>query len=221
MYKILIVEDEKISADYLKSILVKQGWDVVEIVDNAIDVIRSVNSYKPDLILMDIMINGPISGCEAAINVRTISNCHIIFLTAFVDEEMISYAADAKADGYLMKPYNEQEIIANISLLFSKSNDFIKDIPLIENTYLNYQNDLLYQDGEVVKLGPKSLKIIQTLCRNKNSYISYEELYKNIWNDEFNLKKLQMMVCRIREVVGENFIENIQEKGYIIKSSCK
>lgn len=63
MYKILIVEDELIPAEYLKTLLESKGWCVVGIVDNAVDTLKSVKKHNPDLILMDIMINDAKSGC--------------------------------------------------------------------------------------------------------------------------------------------------------------
>lgn len=216
MYKILIVEDEVISANYLKSILLKHDWQVVDIVDNATDVIKSVKKYNPDLILMDVMINGPASGCDAALHVRTISNCDIIFLSAFADEEMICYAMSVHANGYLMKPYKEQEIIANISLLSSKHKHSKKHLEL-QNTKFHYKNELLYKDGEALKMGPISLKIIKILYENKNKYINYENLYQSVWSDKINLKKLQMAICRIRDIAGKDIIDNIKELGYKIR----
>ena len=216
MYKILIVEDEVISANYLKLVLSKQGWEVVDIVDNAVDTIKSVKKYDPHLILMDIMINGPTSGCDTALEVRAISNCSIIFLTAFADEEMISYAMNVNANGYLMKPYKEQEIIANISLLASKKYPTKNSITQ-KPTIFTYKNGLLYKNDEIIKLSPKLLQIIKVLYKNQNQFTSYEDLYKSIWDDELNLKKLQMAICRIREIVGKDLIDNIKELGYKIK----
>lgn len=218
MYKILIVEDEMISANYLKQILSKQGWEVVDIVDNAVDAIKSVKKHDPHLILMDIMINGPLSGCDTALQIRAISSCSIIFLTAFANEEMISYATNINANGYLMKPYIEQEIVANISLLASQKYPSKNIIPK-ESTIFTYKNNLLYKNDKMVKLSPKSLQIIKVLYKNKNQYMSYEDLYKNIWDDELNLKKLQMAICRIREIVGKDLIDNIKEFGYRIQQN--
>ena len=86
MYKILIVEDELIAAEYLKMILEKKGWSVVDIVDNGVNALESVAKYNPHLVLMDIMIKGSKSGCEVAMNIRNISNCSIIFTTAYADD---------------------------------------------------------------------------------------------------------------------------------------
>lgn len=220
MYKILIVENETIAGEYLKSILETRGWNVLDVVDNGADVIKSIKKHNPDLILMDIMINGPKSGCEVAIDVRKTSNCAIVFLTAYADDEMISYAMQVKADGYIIKPYNEKEIIASISLLSAKNcvNDNNFKITKIKGGFcFNHKSGLIYKDGEVIRLGPKAIKLIRILCDNRDNYVSYEKLYENIWEDKINLKKLQMVVYRIREICKIDFLENINGVGYQIK----
>lgn len=220
MYNILIVEDEVIAAEYLKSILEKRGWSVVDIVDNCHDAIKAVKKYNPNLILMDIMINGPKSGCEAALDVRKFSNSAIVFTSAYADEEMINYAMQVEADGYIIKPYNEKEIIATISLLSVKkgSNHTQFKISKLQGGFnFNHETNLLYKGEDIVKLGPKALKLIQILCSHRDSCVNYEELYEKIWDDEVNLKKLQMVIYRIREVCETNFIENINGVGYQLK----
>lgn len=62
-----------------------------------------------------------------------------------------------------------------------------------------------------------ALTLIQTLCEHKNTYVSYEKLYKMIWDNEINLKKLQMVIYRIREICHIDFFENINGMGYKIK----
>lgn len=220
MYKIMIVEDELIAATYLQTILENQDWNVVDIVDNGDDAIKSLKQYKPDLVLMDIMINGPKSGCEVAIDIKKICNCSIIFTTAYADQEMINYAMEVEADGYLVKPYNEKEIIANIAILSAKKNLQKNNAQLTpifgDFTYIQ-ETGLLYKNGEIVKLGPKSLEFIRILCSNKNNYVSYEKIYEQIWGGPLNLKKLQMVAYRIREMCQVDFLENVNGVGYQIK----
>ena len=219
MYKILIVEDEAIAAEYLKMILEKRGWEVVDIVDNGEDVIKSIHQYCPQLVLMDIMIKGPKSGCEVAMHLRRITQCSIVFITAYADDEMINYAMDVQADGYIIKPYSEREIVATISLLSAKQHtqSNLKTIAIKGGFHFNYETNLLYKNLEVVQFGPKALKLIQMLCNHKDSYVTYEKLYAHIWEDELNLKKLQMLIYRIREICESDFIENINSVGYQIK----
>lgn len=220
MYKILIVEDEVIAAEHLKNILEAKGWMVVGIVDNGVDAIKSICQDRPDVVLMDIMINDSKSGCEVAVDIRKISNCSIVFLTAYTDDEMIGYAMQVKADGYIVKPYNEQEIIATISLLGAKKNQYdngFKITKLKDNFFFNHNENLLYKDSKLVRLGPKAIKLIKILCSNRDTFVSYKELCEKIWDDKINLKKLQMIVYRIREICEADFIENINGVGYKIK----
>lgn len=224
MYKIVIVEDECIAAEYLKMIVEKQSWCVVESVDNGADALESVRKYEPDLVLLDIMIKGAMSGCEVAMHLRSISDCAIVFTTAYADDEMITYAIDAKADGYIIKPYNEREIIATISLLSAKKNPLpsTKISKIAGGFCFNHETRLLYKQGRMIKMSPNALKLIQTLCEHKNHCVSYERLYATLWDDEkINLKKLQMVIYRIREICDVDFFENINGVGYQIKIDYK
>lgn len=218
MYKILIVEDEAIAAEYLRMVLEKRGWEVVDSVDNGVDALAALRQHEPHLVLMDIMIQGGKSGCEVAMEMHKISHCSIVFTTAYADEEMISYAMEARADGYIIKPYNEKELIATISLLCAKHTPLnpLKTTRIAGGFYFDHDSGLLYKDAEVVKIGPRALKFIQVLCANRHTCVSYETLYASIWDDAMNLKKLQMVVYRIREACGEGFLENINGMGYRI-----
>jgi len=218
MYKILIVEDEAIAAEYLRMILEKRGWDVVDIVDNGEDAIQSIHHHNPQLVLMDIMIKGSKSGCEVAMDIRHISHCSIVFITAYANDEMINYAMDVRADGYIIKPYSEREIIATISLLSAKHHHQPLKTSKIKGGFsFNHETNLLYKNLDLIQLGPKALKLLQILCNNKHTHVHYEKLYAHIWEDEMNLKKLQMIIYRIREVCEYDFIENINGIGYQIK----
>ncbi len=223
MYKILIVEDEAIAAEYLKMILEKRGWEVVDIVDNGEDAIAMIHQHDPQLVLMDIMVKGSYSGCEIAMHIRRISHCSIVFITAYADDEMIHYAMEVQADGYIIKPYSEREIIATISLLSVKHSHHnkLKISNIKGGFFFNHKTNLLYKNFEIVQFGPKALKLIQILCNHKDSYVTYENLYAHIWEDELNLKKLQMLIYRIREICQSDFIENINGVGYQIKLSYK
>lgn len=154
-----------------------------------------------------------------AIDVRKISNCSIVFLTAYADEEMIGYAMQIEADGYIVKPYNENEIIATISILNSKHNSTTNNYKITKikgGFYFNHESNLLYKDTKVVKLGPKAIQLIQILCNRRDNFVSYGELYEKTWEGELNLKKLQMVICRIKEVCETNILENINGVGYQI-----
>ena len=221
--KILIVEDEFISAEYLKEILKKANYTVVDIVDNAIEAIEKCKTLKPDIILMDIMLKGQMSGCEAAIEIyqKYKHSCEIIFLSAYASSEMINYAADAHAYGYLMKPYREEEILATLKLLSSheKSTEKVEPKEVIElsNGYLfNTKLQRLFTRNKEVPLGKKPLKLIEILAKNRNSSVSHEQICHYIWGENKSNATLRSLIHRIRHIVYNDFIVNINGLGYRI-----
>ena len=223
--KILIVEDEFISAEYLKELLEKEDYEVLDIVDNGPEAIEKCGTLKPDIILMDIMLNGQMSGCEAAVEIyqKYKYSCEIIFLTAYASTEMINYAADAHAYGYLMKPYREEEILATLRLIATHNvsqtvEETEKETIELNRGYLfNTKLHRLFTKNEgEVPLGKKPLKLIELLAKNKNSSVSHEQICHYIWGENKSNATLRSLIHRIRTTVYNDFIVNINGLGYRI-----
>jgi len=220
--KILVVEDECISAEYLKEFLMKEGYDIVDIVNSGDEAIRQANNLKPDLILMDIMLNGKMSGCEAAVEIHQHNKeIKIIFLTAYAEEEMIEYAIDAEATAYLMKPYREHEILATIKLLFAHSADVIsksdtEKIHLKNGYNFNLKQQRLFKENQEIPLGKKPLKLIEILAKNRSVSVSNEQLCSYIWGEYKNDRTLRSLIHRVRQLLDYDMIENVNGLGYKI-----
>jgi CheY-like chemotaxis protein len=108
--KILVVEDENIVAMDIKCMLMKLGYDVLDVVSNGEHAVKQAELMSPDLILMDIIIKGSIDGIEAACRIRTKFKIPIIFLTAHSDQRTRQRAKVAEPNGYLLKPFHEAEL---------------------------------------------------------------------------------------------------------------
>lgn len=120
---VFIVEDDLLSAEYLKEILIKENYDVFDIVDTGEEAVQKCKTIQPDILLMDIMLKGQLSGSEAAVEIKHFHpECKIIFLTAFAEPEMVDYAERSKAYAYLMKPYREKEILATIRVILTQDH---------------------------------------------------------------------------------------------------
>jgi len=223
--KILIVEDERLFAEYLKNILEKEGYEVVDIIDNGTQAITTALQHKPDLILMDNILKDHISGCQAAVEIhRRNPKIETIFLTAYADDEMIEYAMEADAVAYLMKPYLEEEILATIKLFFAHKESLFpktesgETIKLCDDYIFNKKNQQLFKGEEVIHLGKKVRKLLEILIANKDKSVSNEQLYSYIWGEPKNDKTLRSLIYRMRHLVDCNLIENINGLGYKIKS---
>ncbi len=121
MASILIVEDEAIVALDLKLQLRELGYQVVGIAANAADAIGAAERLQPDLILMDVRLQGPVDGITAAMRLRERQDIPIIFLTSHSDGETVSRAALAAPYGYLTKPYQIRELRAGIEVALTKA----------------------------------------------------------------------------------------------------
>ena len=107
--KVLIVEDEIIIGRDTESRLIKMGYTVTGIAESHDEALESIEKEKPDLILMDIMISGPLDGITTAIEVWDRFKIPIIFQTAYADDVTLSRARSTEFYGYLVKPIKENE----------------------------------------------------------------------------------------------------------------
>jgi len=100
----LIVEDEMITAIFLRHLLEEEGCDVIDVLSSGEEVIERIGAKKPDVIVMDIMLSGNMDGIETAIQVRQTHDIPILFVSATTDQSSISRAMATKPMGYLPKP---------------------------------------------------------------------------------------------------------------------
>ena len=221
---ILIVEDEVIAANYLKEIILEAGYKVVGIVGTGREAIESAYTQKPDLILMDIMLNDAISGIDAAIEIKyKQNNILIAFVTSYSDKEMLEAAIEAQADGYFIKPYNKNEIFANLKIIHAKidkSTHSISHNPhtlmLVNDYRYHYATKQLYHGEEKIYLSTKEQKVIDYFCRNAHSLLDFETTIEHIWGDSMPQQTLRSLIYRIREKTCQELIINISKVGYKI-----
>lgn len=114
--KILIVEDELLIAKGLARKLKKLGYPVIEIVASGEEAIQYSKINQPDLILMDIVLEGDMDGIEAAQKINEFQSIPIIYLTAYADDDTLVRAEETNYYGYLLKPYKERELYATLKM---------------------------------------------------------------------------------------------------------
>ena len=119
--KILVVEDESIVAFDLKRMLLNLNYDVLDIVTSGEKAIKKAVEEKPDLIIMDVMLNGPITGIEAVARIKGVMNVPIIYLTAYADTETLKSAKLTEPYGYILKPFEEKVLMSTIEMAIYKN----------------------------------------------------------------------------------------------------
>jgi PAS domain S-box-containing protein len=118
--RIMIVEDERITAEDMHDILMHLGYTVTALVSSGADAIREAERTSPDLVLMDIRIKGDMDGIEAAREIRERFDIPAVYLTAHADRETLERAKLAEPLGYLIKPFQEAELLASIEMALHK-----------------------------------------------------------------------------------------------------
>lgn len=199
---ILIVEDEAIVASDIQYSLQKLGFLVTGVAASGELALTMIKTSQPDLILMDIMLQGKLSGLDTAELIMKTYSIPIIFLTAYVDEVTLSRAKKCEPFGYIIKPFKEIELQTAIEMAlykFKKEEDLIKERNLLYSIMDNSKimNDMLFikSENKIVKIKLADIYFIKT---DQSEVVIYTN------NSEF---KLHSSINELKEKTGELFIQ--------------
>jgi len=119
--KIMIDEDDRITAEDIHDILKDLGYIVTAVVASGEEALRAAEQTKPDLVLMNIRIKGDMDGIEVARKIRERLDTPTIYLSAHTDYETRERARVAEPLAYLVKPFQEPDLQACVEMVFGKS----------------------------------------------------------------------------------------------------
>ena len=151
--KILVVEDEIIVAKDIASSLEDAGYQITDIVGNSGAAVESFRTTRPDIVLMDINIEGDENGIQTALTMKGIEDIPLIFVTALADDVTVEKAKLAMPSAYIVKPFNERELVIAINLAINNFTKNQKDhptgpdeseLPLILNEFIFVKNNSFY-----------------------------------------------------------------------------
>ncbi len=185
---IMIVEDEAIVALEIEERLRSCGYNVVASVASGEKAVETALAIQPNLILMDIRLEGPVNGIEAAeiINGKDTFGFPIIFLTAYSDEETLEQACATRPYGYLLKPFKERDLHATIQMALSK---FEKDQILAaseENFRLFFEYAPVYSymvslEGQIMDINSTAL-----MALNQSKEMLVHKPLKILYTSDFS-----------------------------------
>ena len=166
--KILVVEDERITAEDIKSGLEFAGYKVSALVSSGEDAIEKAGKLKPDLVLMDIKLKGKMDGIEAAEQIKYLYNIPVIYLTAYSDEYTVQRAKITEPSGYIIKeetgllrkPFEESELHTAIEITLHR-HKMEKDHDILLTEMVKNINDaVIATDAE------GKIKLMNSLAEN-------------------------------------------------------
>jgi DNA-binding LytR/AlgR family response regulator len=182
--KILIVEDDVIIAEFIKDILEENNFDNVIIANDYESAITQMQNFCPDLILMDINLNGLNSGIELA--EKKNENAKVIFLTGQNDHGLMSKALTTSPESYLTKPIKKNDLIAAIQLSILKNKpsyvvikDGSKTIKIDLNEILFAKSENIYVDIQTTTKKYTIRKSLDTFLKelNNSNFIKIHRSY--------------------------------------------
>ena len=118
--KIMVVEDERITSQYLAELLTDLGYDVVAAVYSGEEAIEKARKVHPNLILMDIRLAGEMDGIQTAEKIRALSSTPVIYLTSYADDKTFGRAVLTDPSGYLLKPVEKEQLHVTVELALRK-----------------------------------------------------------------------------------------------------
>ncbi|MEG4443017.1 EAL domain-containing protein [Microcoleus sp. AT9_B5] len=128
--KILIVEDESIIAEDISDSLISLGYRITGMVYSGEEAIESAAKFRPDLVLMDINLQGEVDGITAAAEIRSRFQIPVVYLTAYADANTLSRVNSTKPFGYIVKPFEEKNLHTTIQLALHRHQyDSLTNLP--------------------------------------------------------------------------------------------
>lgn len=217
--KILVVDDEEDILEFISYNLKKEGFDVA-IARNGKDAIKEAKSFRPDLILLDVMMP-EMDGIETCIELRSddrFKNTIISFLTARSEDYSQIAGFEAGADDYIAKPIRPRVLISRINAMLrragndnnSESNEVIGGLVIDRDKYL------VIQDGKEMNLPKKEFELLALLTSKPSKVFTRENILATVWGEDVVVgdRTIDVHIRKLREKIGDNFIKTVKGVGY-------
>ena len=220
--KILIIEDEKILADSIKSLLESKGFEAEAVYDG-----ETGKDYAElgvyDLLILDVMMP-KMNGYEVARTVRK-NRCStpILMLTAKSSLEDRIEGLNAGADYYLTKPFDSRELLACINALLRRQGGQVDEM-VFGNTVLDLSSSMLICGGKEIRLSAREFDVMRALFQAKGRNLSKETILAKVWGYDSNAVEnhVEVYVGFLRKKlasIGSNIkIESIRRLGYHLEA---
>lgn len=222
MYRILIVEDDKVIDDTVKEQLIKWGYEAFVVTDFS-DVLKTFVEVEPHLVLMDIGLPF-FNGYHWCTQIRTVSKVPIIFMSSMSDNMNIVMAINMGGDDFIVKPFDINVLIAKVQAMLRRTYSFVESTNIIEHNgcILNMNDQSFTYNNNKVELTKNEYKILQYLLENVGKVVTRDSIMMKLWeSDDFiDDNTLTVNVTRLRkklELAGlSDYIKTKKGVGYII-----
>ena len=226
--KILIVDDDNNIAELIALYLTKECFET-KIVNDGEEALREFASFRPDLIILDLMLPG-VDGFEICRQIRSQKNTPIIMVSAKKDDIDKIRGLGLGADDYMTKPFSPSELVARVKAHLARyerligSNIEQNEVIEIRGLKIDKTARRVWVNGEEKSFTTKEFDLLTFLAGHPNHVYSKEELFREIWDMESigDIATVTVHIKKIREKIEYDtshpqYIETIWGVGYRFK----
>lgn len=218
--RILIIDDESSIHKVLSAYLKAEGYEFRSAY-NGPEGLEIARSFKPDIIVLDVMLPG-MDGIELLAKLRRESNVYVIMLTARSEETDKIVGLSVGADDYLTKPYSPRELVARIKAALRRlqnPTDRIGERAVLsfEHLRIDIAARRVWVAEELIDLTSIEFDILLVLAQNQSVVLSREQLLEKIWGYDYfgDTRVVDVHIGHIRQKLGnESLIETVRGVGY-------
>jgi len=218
-YKILVVDDDPDIVEMLHYNLIREGYHVAQ-AENGKTAIEAAQAFKPDIILLDVMmpVLDGIAACRQLRDISEFRHTHIIFLTARSEEFSEVAAFEAGADDFLTKPIKPRALLSRLAAFKRRDaqQEELDNVIEIAGLRIDRTSFAVYKGDSKITLPKKEFELLSFLAATPNKVFSREELLHNIWGSDVYViaRTVDVHIRKVREKIGEENIRTIKGVGY-------
>ncbi len=216
--KILVIDDEPGILNVVTAYLRSEGYDFRTASDGGKG-LKTVHSYQPDLIILDVMLPG-MDGMEVLSQLRRESNAYVIMLTARSEETDKLVGLTVGADDYLTKPFSPRELMARVKAALRRyqkpTAEVERKIYSFEQVRIDSGSRKTSVDGRGIDLTSLEFDLLVILAEHHGLVLSRQQLLEKVWGYDYfgDLRVVDVHIGHLRQKLGEKFIETVRGAGY-------
>jgi two-component system, OmpR family, alkaline phosphatase synthesis response regulator PhoP len=215
--RILIADDEPDILEILSFNLKGEGYEVIT-AKNGDEAIEKAKSYKPDLIILDMMMPGKngLEVCNILRTQSTFAGTLIVFLTAINDENTEIKSLENGADDYLTKPISPKVLLSKVSSLLRRIKTDGPSIITAGDFEIDRERFIVIFKGTEIILARKEFELVALLASKPGKVFLRNEILSRIWGTEVIVgdRTIDVHIRKIRQKLGEDCISTVKGVGY-------
>lgn len=219
--RVLIVEDDRKTADYLVKGLQENGF-VVDAADNGVDGLHLASTRAYDFIILDVMLPGR-DGWDVIAELRRLGReMPILFLTALDAVQNRIKGLELGADDYLVKPFSFSELLSRIRTILRRGPLRHPDVVCIADLQVDMLRRKVLRGGQEIDLTSREFLLLSLLARRRGEVLSKNHIAEQVWdiNFESDSNPIEVAIGRLRKKVDDPFetklIHTVRGVGYVL-----